>query len=111
MWIISNLVETKMDFISEKFFFQPVLWARETLYCEVVPCPGKKTFASSKKAVIPVFEMRASTVSARRSLCHRISLRKQRRETLDGFSRSFLSSAPAFLPGQQRNRLKRPTKL
>jgi hypothetical protein len=43
--------------------------------------------------------------------CHRVSLRKRRRGSFEGFSRPFLSSAPAFLPGQQENRSERPTKL
>jgi hypothetical protein len=69
----------------------------------MIPCPGKKAFASPKKALLPLFPMRASAVSVRRSLGHRASLRKRRGENFEGFSRPFLTSAPAFLPGQQEN--------
>jgi len=41
----------------------------------------------------------------------RVSLRKRRGEKLEGFSRPFLASAPAFLPGQQENGSERPTNL
>ena len=83
----------------------------KTLYGQAVPCPGKKAFASPKKGVVPLFYMRASAVSARLSLCPRVSLRKQRGGTFEGFSRPFLSSAPAFLPGQKENGLEGPTQL
>jgi hypothetical protein len=79
IWIISNLVETKMDFFLKNFYYQGVMRMEKTRYCPVVPCPGKKAFASPKKAVVPLFLMRASAVSARRSLCRRVSLRKRRR--------------------------------
>jgi hypothetical protein len=74
------------------------------------PVPGKKAFAPPKKAVIPLFPMRASAVSVRLSLCHRVSLQKGRRENEIGFSRPFLTSAPAFLPGQQGDGFERSTK-
>ena len=43
----------------------------------MIPCPGKRAFASTKKAGISLFPMRASAVSAYRSLPPRVSLRKQ----------------------------------
>jgi hypothetical protein len=77
----------------------------------MVPCPGKKTFASPKKALVPLFPVRASAFSAQRFLCHRVSLRRQRGGNREDFSRPFLASAPAFLPGQQENGSERPTNL
>ena len=74
----------------------------------MVPCPGKKASASPKKAVIPLFSVRASAVSARVSLTPRVTSRIQREENLEGFSRPFLASAPAFLPGQQEDGSERP---
>ena len=112
-WIISNLVETNMVFFLKSFYYQWVLRIEKTTYCPVVPCPGKKVprFAGPKKGVVPLFQMRASAVSARLSLCHRASLRRQGKGSLKSFSQPFLASAPAFFPGQQRNGSKRPTKL
>jgi len=75
----------------------------------MVPCPEKKAFASPKKAVIPLFPMRASAVSDRLSLCHRVSLRKEKGGKEIGFSRPFLASAPAFLSGQQESGCERPS--
>jgi hypothetical protein len=101
LWIISNLVEKKTGFFLKRIYFQLVLRIEKIPYGQMAPCPGKKAFASPKKAVIPFFPMRASAVSARVSLSPRVSLRKQRGGNWEGFSRPFLSSAPAFLPGQQ----------
>src|SRR4030043_471658 len=67
-------------------------------------------FAGPKKAVTALFQMRASAVPARVSLYLRVSLRKRRGENREGSSRPFLSSAPAFLPGQQGDGSERPTK-
>jgi hypothetical protein len=38
-------------------------------------------------------------------------LAETKKGNLDGFSRPFLASAPAFLPGQQENGSERPTNL
>jgi len=94
----------------KSFYYQRVLRIEKTMYCPVVPCPGKKAFASPKKGAVPLFQMRASAVSALLSLCHRISLRRQGKGSLESFSQPFLTSAPAFLPGQQGDRAERPTK-
>ena len=51
---------------------------------QVIPCPGRKAFASPKMAAIPLFLMRASAVSARVSLSPRVSLRILRGENLEG---------------------------
>ena len=53
-----------------------VLRIEKIPYGQMAPCPGKKAFASPKKAVIPFFPMRASAVSAQLSLSPRVSLRE-----------------------------------
>ena len=104
-------LKRKSGFFLKRVDFQWVLRIEKISYCQAVPCPSKKAFASPKKAVIPLFSMRASAVSARISLSPRVSLRKRRGEYWVAFSRPFLSSVPAFLPGQQGNGSERPTKL
>src|SRR4030066_1676583 len=64
-WIISNLVEKKTRFLYEKPYFQPVLWIEDFPYGQVVPCPGKRAFASPKKGVVPLSPMRASAPCCR----------------------------------------------
>jgi len=51
-----------MNFLSEKFLLSVGSANRESHVLPVVPCPGKKAFASPKKAVVPLFQMRASAV-------------------------------------------------
>ena len=101
----------KSGFHLKRGLFQPVLRAENIFYCQLIPCPGKKTFASPKKVMVPFFPMRASAVSARRCLSHRVSSRRQRPWNFEGISRPFLSSAPAFFPGQQGIWSDRSTKL
>ena len=91
--------------------FRRVLQMKRFPYGQMASCPGKKTYALPKKAVVLLYPMRASPVSARLSLSPRVFLRNQRRENRESFSRPFLSSAPAFLPGQQGDGSKRPAKL
>ena len=79
-WIISNLVKKKTGFFLKRIYFQLVLRIEKIPYGQMAPCPGKKAFASPKKAVIPFFPMRASAVSAQVSLSPRVSLRKQEGE-------------------------------
>ena len=67
------------------------------MYCQVVPCPGKKASAAPKKAAI--------------SLCLRSCIRNQEGRTGKICPGPFLASAPAFLPGQQEEGSKRPTEL
>jgi len=70
----SNSVEKKISFFSEEFLFRSVLRIEKTVYCRVVPCPGKKAFASPKKAVtlfsecgLPPFQPGGPSATA--SLC------------------------------------------
>jgi len=65
LWIISNLVEKKTRFLSEKHYFQSVLWIEDFPYGQLVPCPGKRAFASPKKAVVLLSPMRASAPCCR----------------------------------------------
>jgi hypothetical protein len=44
MRIISNSVETNMDFLSERFYYQRVLRIEKARYGQGVPGPGKKSF-------------------------------------------------------------------
>jgi len=75
------------------------------------PCPGKKAFASPKEAAVPLFPMWASAVLARFPLGHRVSLRRKKEGVWEGFSRPFLASVPAFLPGQQESGSEQSTKV
>ena len=104
-------LKRKAVFVLERTDSHWVLRIEITPYCQKVPCPGKKAFASPKKAVVPLFPRRASAVSARESLCLRFRLRKRIGRSRGGFSRPFLASAPAFLPGQQRDGIKGLTEL
>ena len=106
-------MKRKSGFFLKRMNFHWVLRTEKIPDGPMVPCPGKKVprFAGPKKAVTPLFPRRPSAASARVSLCPRVSLRKQRGENREGFSRPFLSSAPTFLAGQQGNGSERPTKL
>jgi hypothetical protein len=92
-------------------YLQGILGTEGIPYGQMASCPGKKAFSSPKKAVILLFPIRASAVSARLSLCHRLSLRRQRRGSGEGFSRPFLASTPAFFIAQRDERAERPTEL
>jgi hypothetical protein len=109
--IISNLIEKENGFISERVLFSGGSANRGRSLKQVGPLPGQESIRLAKKAVVPLFPMRASAVSARRTLGHRVSLRRQRGGNRGDFSRPFLASAPAFLPGQQGNGSERPTNL
>src|SRR4030042_6244192 len=52
---IFNVVEKKTRFLSEKPYVQSVLGIEDFPYGQVVPCPGKKAFASPKKGGGPSF--------------------------------------------------------
>jgi len=73
--------------------------------------PGQGTSWPLRRSSIHHMLSPGSAVSARQCLCRRVSLRKRRRGSPKGFSRPFLASAPAFLPGQQENGSERLTNL
>jgi hypothetical protein len=48
-------LKRELVLVLKGFNFQRVLRIEKNIYCQAVPCPGKKSFASSKKAVVPFF--------------------------------------------------------
>jgi len=48
-------LKRKSGFFLKKIYFQWVLRIKKIPDGERIPCPGKKAFASPKKAVIPLF--------------------------------------------------------
>ena len=108
----SDSLKRKAVFFLEKIHFHRVLRIEKIPYGQMIPYSGKKVprFAGPKKAVIPPFPRRASPFQPGYPFPPRVSLRNPEGENREGFSRPFLSSAPAFLPGQQGDRDERPTK-
>jgi hypothetical protein len=76
IWIISNLVEGNIGFPSEKISILRSSANGKYSLLPIGPIPGKKAFASPKMEVLPLFPIRASAVSARPCLSHRVSLRR-----------------------------------
>jgi len=73
--------------------------------------PGQKSIRLAKKGGDSPFLDAGFRRFSQQSLCLRVSLRKRGKENWQGFSRPFLASAPAFLPGQRRDGYGRPTNL
>jgi hypothetical protein len=104
-----------MDFLSEKLLFSVDSARRENQVWSRGPMPGQKIISRVSrdqkrrrflfsKCGLPPFQRGDPFATA--SLCG-----NKKGGTFEGFSRPFLSSAPAFLPGQQGNGFKRSTKL
>jgi hypothetical protein len=55
VWTISSLVEKESSHISENFLFSVASANSENFFGPMGPCPGKKAFASLKKAVVSLF--------------------------------------------------------
>jgi hypothetical protein len=103
-------LKRKFLFFLKSFYFQWLLRIEKTFYCQVVPCPGKKAFASPKKGGGSSFpDAGFRRFGPAIPLPPRL-FAEAKKGNLTGFSRPFLSSSPAFLPGQQGNGPKRPTK-
>ena len=97
MGIISDLVEKKPGLLSEKDLFS---WGSANRGNPLWPngsMPGQKAFASPKKAGGSLFPRRASAVSARQSLCPRVSLRKPRGGNPVGFLPALFGFGACFL--------------
>jgi hypothetical protein len=48
-------LQRKFVLFLKEFNFQLVMQKEKAMYCQGIPCPGKKAFASPKKAVVPLF--------------------------------------------------------
>jgi hypothetical protein len=53
--IISSFVEKERSNISEKYLFSATSANGKNSFGPMGPCPGKKAFASPKKAGVPLF--------------------------------------------------------
>jgi hypothetical protein len=109
MEIISNLVEKENGFNSEKVLFSEGSANRGRSLKQVGPLPGQKSIRLAKKGGGSSFpDAGFSRLSPAVPLPPRL-FAETKRGNLNGFSRPFLASAPAFLPGQQENGCERPT--
>jgi len=63
--IIANLLEKENVFIPENLVFSGCFANRGHSLMQIGPLPGQKVFALPRKALTPLFPMRASAVSAR----------------------------------------------
>ena len=79
----------KTVFFLRRTYFQWVLLMEKSSHGRVVPCPGKRPFASPKKAVVPLFLMRASAVCSPAISFPRVSLRRGNLRTLERFDPGF----------------------
>ena len=92
LWLICIFVERKKRFIPKKVIFSIFLWVlrmEKYSHGRVVPCPGKRPFASPKKAVVPLFPMRASAFCSPAISFPRVSLRRGNLRTLERFDPGF----------------------
>jgi hypothetical protein len=48
-------LKRKFVLFLKEFNFQRVMQKEKAMYGQGIPCPGKKAFASPKKAVVPLF--------------------------------------------------------
>jgi hypothetical protein len=104
------LVEKENGFLSEEFLFSVGSANRGTLLWPKNPLAGQTSIRLAKKgggSPFPVAGFRRFRPSI--PLPPRL-FAETKMAGREGFSRLFLASAPAFLPGQQGDRFKRPTK-
>jgi len=99
-----------MVFFRRGFYFQLVLRTEETFSGQRIPRPDKKSIRLAKTGgglPFPVAGIRRfrPAIPFPPRLFAEIKMGDR-----EGFSRPFLASAPAFSPGQQGDRFKRPTK-
>ena len=101
-----------LDHLQFSWEEKAVFFLKKPYNGRVVPCPGKKACASPKKAVVPLSPMRASAPCCR-AIPFPPRLFAERKKEANGkvWSRPFLSSAPALLPGQRKDWRDRPIKL
>jgi hypothetical protein len=101
--VIAYLFETPIYFF-KIISFHIVMIIETVPYRLRGPIPGQKSIRLEKKAMVPLFPMRASAVSARRPLCHCVSLRKHKKGDLVRFLPAFFAFGPCFLARATRKR-------
>ena len=90
----------------KKTHLQWVLRIEEFPYGQVVLCPGKRAFASPKKAVVLLGQCGLSPFSAKLSLSLRVSLRKGRKIESERFAPgAFCIRRLLFHPGNEKSGL------
>jgi len=97
-------LKRKAVFAFEKIIFSSGSANRDRSEGQGIPCPGKKAFASPKKAVVPLFRCGFRRFSPVTPLPPRL-LRKRRGEKLEGFSRPFWLRRLLSCPGNKKTAL------